>query len=388
MLPRKWKCFSLNIISSLLKTHPLMKIVSNAVVDLPTPSRIRGAWNFGSLLGLCLSVQIFTGIFLAIHYIGRLDEAFSRVRHIIRDVNLGWLFRLRHANGARFFFIVMYLHILRGLYYGSYNYALTWASGVLILLLVQGTAFLGYVLPWGQISFWGATVITNLVSSIPYVGDSIVIWLWGGFSVDGATLTRFFAIHYLLPFLLIGLVGAHLLFLHESGSNNPLGLSSRKDKICFYPYYIEKDLLGFLLWFLAFFVIVFWFPLTLGDPENYLPANCMVTPVHIQPEWYFLFAYAILRRVPNKLGGVVAMLFAILIFLILIFEKNCNFRSLSFYPVNKIFFFLFVLSVVGLTFLGAAPIERPYVELRQGLRVFYFSYFFLRGPIKRAWDYF
>lgn len=364
----------------------MLKIVNGALVDLPTPSNINIFWNLGSLLGLCLIIQLSTGVFLAIHYIGRVDLAFSRVRYIVRDVNFGWFFRMAHANGASLFFICLYSHIFRGLYYGSFHLKFTWARGVRILLILQATAFLGYVLPWGQISFWGATVITNLVSSIPGVGESIVIWLWGGFSVDGATLTRFFAFHYLLPFLITGLVLVHLLFLHQTGSRNPLGLKKNTDKILFYPYYLEKDYLGYLCVMVFYLSLVFWFPLILGDPENFLPADSLVTPVHIQPEWYFLFAYAILRAIPNKLGGVVALVLAILIFLILVFEKKRKFQSLNIYVFSKIYFFVFIFVVFILTHIGAKPVEEPYITIRQILRVLYFSYFFLRGYLKCLQD--
>jgi len=305
--------------STLRTSHPLLKIANGALVDLPAPRNISSWWNFGSLLGLCLVTQLLTGIFLAIHYTPHIDYAFDRVTHIIRDVNYGWLLRTIHANGASFFFICLYLHVGRGLYYGSYLYLFTWASGVLLLLLTMGAAFMGYVLPWGQMSFWGATVITNLLSAIPYVGDIVVQWVWGGFAVDNATLNRFFTFHFLIPFIIAAVVIIHLLFLHQTGSNNPLGLKSDSDKISFHPYFTIKDLVGFLFILRGLILLTLLNPNLLGDPENFNAANPLVTPVHIQPEWYFLFAYAILRSIPNKLGGVVALLLSILILIIIPF---------------------------------------------------------------------
>ena len=372
----------------LKKNHPIFTLVSSSLIDLPTPARIRRIWNLGSLLGLCLSIQLMTGVFLAMHYNRRVELAFSSVSHIVRDTNMGWLFRIAHANGARFFFICLYTHVLRGVYYGSFNFKLTWIRGVLIILILQATAFLGYVLPWGQMSFWGATVITNLVSSIPQIGNSIVIWLWGGFSVDQATLTRFFALHYLLPFILTALVVIHLIFLHQTGSNNPLGLTLNNDKIKFYPYFIEKDLLGFFLLITVYLSLILYAPLLLGDPENFLPSNSLVTPIHIQPEWYFLFAYAILRAIPNKLGGVIALGAAILIFLVLILNKKSKFRRLEFYPLRKFYYFLFLATIILLTFIGAKPVEEPYILIGQLLSLFYFSFFFFNNYLKLTWDNF
>jgi len=281
--------------------HPLFKIANDALVDLPTPSTISGWWNFGSLLGICLVAQIATGLFLAIHYCPNIDLAFSRVRHICRDVNYGWLLRTLHANGGSIFFICIYLHTGRNIYYGSYNFIHTWSVGVLILFLSIATAFIGYVLPWGQMSFWGATVITNLLSAIPYIGNEIVQWVWGGFAVDNATLTRFFALHFLIPFVIAAILLIHLLFLHQTGSNNPLGLNKNTDKIPFHPYFTTKDILGFTIILIALTFLTLKEPYILRDPDNFTPANPLVTPVHIQPEWYFLFAYAILRSIPNKL---------------------------------------------------------------------------------------
>jgi len=355
-------------------------------VDLPSPSTISSWWNFGSLLGLCLGTQIATGLFLAIHFVGDISLAFERVRHINRDVNLGWLLRALHANGARVFFICLYLHTGRGLYYGSYNFHLTWSVGVVILLAVIAAAFMGYVLPWGQISFWGATVITNLFSAIPYFGGEIVNWIWGGFAVDNATLTRFFAFHFLIPFLVAALVFIHLLFLHQTGSHNPLGLQLNADKIPFHPYFSFKDLVGFLFALFSLVLIALWVPWLLGDPENFIPANPLVTPVHIQPEWYFLFAYAILRSIPNKLGGVIALAGSVLILLVLPFLPTVKFQGLILYPLNKIYFWTIVNIVLLLTWIGARPVEEPFILIGQVLTVLYFSYFFILFALQTLWD--
>lgn len=283
-------------------SHPLIKIINNSLIDLPTPSNISTWWNFGSLLGLCLIIQLTTGIFLAIHYTADINIAFNRIRHICRDVNFGWLLRTIHANGASFFFICLYIHVGRGIYYGSYNLIHTWIVGILILFLVIAAAFIGYVLPWGQISFWGATVITNLLSAIPYLGTDLVQWVWGGFAVDNATLTRFFTFHFIIPFIVAAFVIIHLLFLHQTGSNNPMGINRNLDKIPFHPYFTFKDITGFIVLLILLTILSLINPYLLGDPDNFTPANPLVTPVHIQPEWYFLFAYAILRSIPNKLG--------------------------------------------------------------------------------------
>nr|YP_010557138.1 cytochrome b [Ceriodaphnia cornuta]UYS92826.1 cytochrome b [Ceriodaphnia cornuta] len=372
--------------ATLRTTHPLIKIVNGALVDLPAPSNISAWWNFGSLLGLCLVTQIATGLFLAMHYTPHVDMAFSSVVHIVRDVNYGWLLRTIHANGASFFFICLYLHVGRGMYYGSYMYMFTWFSGIALLLLTMGAAFMGYVLPWGQMSFWGATVITNLLSAIPYVGDMVVQWVWGGFAVDNATLNRFFTFHFLIPFIIVAVMVIHLLFLHQTGSNNPLGIKSEVDKIPFHPYFSIKDLVGFLFMLMALISLTLLNPNLLGDPENFNPANPLVTPVHIQPEWYFLFAYAILRSIPNKLGGVIALLMSILILAIMPFWHKSNFRGLSFYPLNKFFFWFMVGTVFILTWIGAKPVEDPYVFIGQLFTVIYFGYFLLAPVILRFWD--
>nr|AMW67889.1 cytochrome b [Nipponeurorthus fuscinervis] len=367
-------------------SHPLLKIANNALIDLPAPSNISTWWNFGSLLGLCLMIQILTGLFLAMHYTSNIESAFDSVTHICRDVNYGWFLRTLHANGASFFFICIYMHVGRGLYYGSYLYMHTWMIGVLILFLVMGTAFMGYVLPWGQMSFWGATVITNLLSAVPYLGTTLVQWVWGGFAVDNATLNRFFTFHFVLPFIVTAAVMIHLLFLHQTGSNNPLGLNSNSDKIPFHPYFSYKDIVGFLILLFSLSMVTLLYPYTLGDPDNFIPANPLVTPIHIQPEWYFLFAYAILRSIPNKLGGVIALVLSIAILFIMPFYFLSNFQGIQFYPINKILFWFMVVIVLLLTWIGARPVEDPFILIGQILTVLYFMYYMFNPIIHKMWD--
>nr|YP_010400228.1 cytochrome b [Mesembrina meridiana]UQS75927.1 cytochrome b [Mesembrina meridiana] len=366
--------------------HPILKIANNALVDLPAPSNISSWWNFGSLLGLCLIIQILTGLFLAMHYTADINLAFNSVNHICRDVNYGWLLRTMHANGASFFFICIYMHIGRGMYYSSYLYTATWLMGVLILFLVMGTAFMGYVLPWGQMSFWGATVITNLLSAIPYLGIDLVQWVWGGFAVDNATLTRFFTFHFILPFIVLASTMIHLLFLHQTGSNNPIGLNSNTDKIPFHPYFTYKDIVGFIIMTMLLILLVLISPNLLGDPDNFIPANPLVTPIHIQPEWYFLFAYAILRSIPNKLGGVIALVTSIAILAILPFYHLSKFQGIQFYPINQMLFWFMLITVILLTWIGARPVEPPFVMIGQILTVIYFSYFMFNPMITKWWD--
>nr|AAX94288.1 cytochrome b [Megupsilon aporus] len=370
--------------ANLRKTHPLLKIANNALVDLPAPVNISAWWNFGSLLGLCLIAQVLTGLFLAMHYTSDISTAFSSVAHICRDVNYGWLIRNMHANGASFFFICIYLHIGRGLYYGSYLYKETWNVGVVLLLLVMMTAFVGYVLPWGQMSFWGATVITNLLSAVPYVGNALVQWIWGGVSVDNATFTRFFGFHFLLPFVVAAATLVHLVFLHETGSNNPTGLNSDADKISFHPYFSYKDLLGFALLLATLIALALFSPNLLGDPENFTPANPLVTPPHIKPEWYFLFAYAILRSIPNKLGGVLALLASILVLMVVPILHTSKQRSLTFRPFTQFLFWLLVADVVILTWIGGMPVEHPFVVIGQVASFLYFLLFLVISPTA-AW---
>nr|QVL28733.1 cytochrome b [Eristalinus tarsalis] len=367
-------------------SHPIFKIMNNALVDLPSPSNISVWWNFGSLLGLCLMIQILTGLFLAMHYTADINMAFNSVDHICRNVNYGWLLRTLHANGASFFFICIYLHIGRGMYYGSYLFTPTWLSGVIILFLVMATAFMGYVLPWGQMSFWGATVITNLLSAIPYLGTDLVQWIWGGFSVDNPTLSRFFTFHFILPFIVLAMVMIHLLFLHQTGSNNPIGLNSNLDKIPFHPYFSYKDIVGFIVLLMLLTMLTLWNPYLLGDPDNFIPANPLVTPAHIQPEWYFLFAYAILRSIPNKLGGVIALVMSIAILMIMPFYNLMKFRGIEFYPINQILFWYMVTIVILLTWIGARPVENPFVIIGQILTVLYFLYYLVNPLISKWWD--
>nr|AEL97245.1 cytochrome b [Neotrygon kuhlii]AKU46834.1 cytochrome b [Neotrygon kuhlii] len=372
--------------TNIRKTHPLFKIINNSLIDLPAPTNISTWWNFGSLLGLCLIIQILTGLFLAMHYTADISSAFSSVAHICRDVNYGWLIRNIHANGASMFFICVYLHIARGLYYGSYLNKETWNIGVIILVLLMATAFVGYVLPWGQMSFWGATVITNLLSALPYIGDMLVQWIWGGFSIDNATLTRFFTFHFLFPFVIAALTMIHLLFLHETGSNNPTGLSSNMDKVPFHPYYTYKDLVGFFILLMLLTLLALFTPNLLGDTENFIPANPLVTPPHIKPEWYFLFAYAILRSIPNKLGGVLALAFSIFILLLIPILHTSKQRSLTFRPITQLLFWLLVANTIILTWIGGQPVEQPFIIIGQIASITYFSFFLILFPIAGWWE--
>jgi ubiquinol-cytochrome c reductase cytochrome b subunit len=364
---------------------PIFSTLKHSLVDYPTPRNLNYFWNFGSIAGIMLVSQILTGIFLAMHYTPHVAYAFDSVEHIMRDVNYGWLIRYMHANGASMFFLVVFIHIFRGLYYGSYKAPreILWWLGIIILLLMMASAFMGYVLPWGQMSFWGATVITNLFSAFPLVGESIVTWLWGGFSVDNATLNRFFALHYLLPLLLVGVVMLHLMALHQHGSNNPLGIDAKgaQDKIPFHPYYTVKDFFGFSVFFLVFSYFVFFNPNVLGHPDNYIPADPMVTPAHIVPEWYFLPFYAILRAVPDKLGGVLAMFGAILVLFVLPWLDTSKVRSGNFRPLFRPFFWLFLLCCIALGYLGAMPADGIYVIMSRLCTAYYFAYFLVILPV-------
>nr|YP_010610638.1 cytochrome b [Cirroctopus glacialis]WAP91393.1 cytochrome b [Cirroctopus glacialis] len=373
------------MLSSLRKTHPIMKIVSGALVDLPSPLNLNMWWNFGSLLGLCLLVQIFSGLFLAMHYTSSVEMAFDSVIHIMRDVNYGWMLRFVHTNGASFFFICLYMHMGRGVYYALYMQIYTWNVGVMLYILVMMTAFVGYVLPWGQMSFWGATVITNLLSVIPYVGEVLVNWIWGGFSVDGATLNRFFCFHFLFPFVTIVLVMLHFLFLHEKGSSNPLGMNSNLEKIPFHPYYSHKDLLGVLMMMFMLMLLVMEWPNLLGDAENYIPANPLLTPEHIKPEWYFLFAYAILRSVPSKMGGVVSLVMSLLILFFCPLLHVYKSVSMSFNVFSQMIFWNLVMSFIMLTWIGGCPVEYPYEFVGRVFSVMYFMCFLIRPLSDKMW---
>jgi len=367
---------------SILK-QPAAHLITDHLSDYPTPSNLSYWWGFGSIAGICLILQILTGVFLAMHYTPHVDLAFLSVEHIMRDVEGGWLLRYMHANGASMFFIVVYIHMFRGLYYGSYASPreLVWIVGVAILLLMIITAFIGYVLPWGQMSFWGATVITSLASAIPIVGNSIVSWLWGGFSVDNATLNRFFALHYLLPFILVGASVVHLAALHQHGSNNPLGCVSLVDKISFYPYFYVKDLVGWVAFGIFFSIFLFYAPNYLGHPDNYIPANPMSTPAHIVPEWYFLPVYAILRSIPNKLGGVAAIALVFLCLFLLPWLNTSPIRSSAFRPMHKKFFWMLLADCLLLGWLGQKPVEEPYVIVSQIATVIFFIYFLIVLPM-------
>ena len=362
------------------KENVIFSPINSAIIDLPTPSNISYLWNFGSLLGLCLVIQILTGIFLAMHYCSDVSIAFSSVVHIVRDVNYGFLLKYLHANGGSAFFICVYIHIARGLYYGGYLKVHLWNVGIVIVLVMMITAFIGYVLPWGQMSFWGATVITNFVSAIPYVGNDIVQWIWGGFSVSNATLNRFFSLHYLFPFILAALIFIHIILLHVEGSNNLTGLNSNADKIPFHTYFTTKDFYGFMLLFLLLSYLVFYIPNLLGDPENFIKANPLVTPLHIMPEWYFLFAYAILRAIPNKLGGVLALVASILILFLIPFIHTSWLKSLNFRPLGKLMFWFFISNFILLTWIGSKPVEEPFIFIGQLSSIFYFSYFLIIMP--------
>jgi len=361
----------------------LFSFIDSHIVDYPTPINLNYMWSFGSTAGICLVIQIITGIFLAMHYTPHVDLAFNSVEHIMRDVNNGWLIRYLHANGASMFFIVVYSHMFRGLYFGSYMHprGLLWCSGVIIFLLMMATAFMGYVLPWGQMSFWGATVITNLFSAIPFVGGAVVEWLWGGFSVDNATLNRFFSLHYLMPFIIAGLTIIHLSLLHKDGSNNPLGINTNIETVSFYPYFYVKDLLAFLGLILFFSFFVFYYPNALGHSDNYIPANPLVTPAHIVPEWYFLPFYAILRSIPDKLGGVAAMVCAILILLLLPVINTSNIRSTKFRPIFGLLYWFLAADFVLLGWIGQKPVESPYIEVGMIATFFYFCFLLFFVPL-------
>nr|YP_010317927.1 cytochrome b [Geukensia demissa]QHO63837.1 cytochrome b [Geukensia demissa]UJM44205.1 cytochrome b [Geukensia demissa] len=369
------------------KRHWLLKVVTGSLYDLPCPINLSVWWSFGSMLGLCLVVQIVSGFMLSLYYVPHSDMAFDSVIYLMRNVHKGWMIRSLHANGASMFFICIYVHICRGLYYGSYLDKGVWNVGVVLYLMLMAEAFLGYVLPWGQMSYWGAVVITSMITVIPYIGSLVVEWLWGGYVVNTRTLTRFYSFHFIIPFLMIVVVMLHFFYLHNKGSNNPLGINSDSMCIPFHPFYTVKDIFGFtcMLWMLMFLVCVK--PEMLGNVHNYIPADSMKTPIHIQPEWYFLFAYAILRSIPHKAGGILAMLFSILILLVLPYVHSGKFRSLSFYPVHQLMFWLFICVFIGLTCVGMRPVREPMYTMGQYFTVMYFSLMLLIPFSLFCWDW-
>nr|ATN42030.1 cytochrome b [Macaca fascicularis] len=363
------------------KSNPIMKMINHSLIDLPTPPNLSMWWNFGSLLTACLTLQIITGLLLAMHYSPDTSSAFSSIAHITRDVNYGWITRYLHANGASMLFICLFLHIGRGLYYGSYLLLETWNIGIMLLLMTMTTAFMGYVLPWGQMSFWGATVITNLLSAIPYIGTNLVQWIWGGYAIDSPTLTRFFTLHFILPFIIIALTTVHLLFLHETGSNNPCGISSDSDKITFHPYYTIKDILGLILLLFILATLTLLSPNLLNDPDNYTPADPLNTPPHIKPEWYFLFAYTILRSIPNKLGGVLALFLSILILTAIPMLHKSKQQSMMFRPLSQFLFWLLVTILLTLTWIGSQPVTQPLITIGQVASMMYFITILILMPL-------
>lgn len=360
--------------------------ISLSFIYLPTPININYIWNFGSILGIFLLIQIISGLFLSIHYCPNIDYAFKRVSHIIKDINSGWIIRLIHINGASFYFLLIYFHICRNLFYYSFKLIYVWFIGVFILFLSIATAFLGYVLPWGQISFWGAIVITNLLSAIPYIGQIIVEWLWGGFSINNSTLNRFFSFHFILPLIIIIIVFIHLIVLHISGSSNPIHSKNNIYKIIFYPYFLIKDLITIILVLLFFIYINLQYPYILRDPDNFKIANPIITPSHIKPEWYFLFAYSILRSIPNKLGGVIILLMSIFILFFLPLINNNKIKNLKFYPINKFFYWIFINVFIILTWLGIQVIEYPYIDLNNIFTILYFGYYIFSFIINNLFD--
>ena len=366
-----------------INKHYIMGVIDSNIIHYPTPVSLTYAWSFGSLAGISLVIQIISGLFLTMHYTAHIDLAFSSIEYIMRDVNNGWLIRYIHANGASMFFIVVYGHICRGLYYGSYMEPreVLWCSGVVLFLLMMGTAFTGYVLPWGQMSFWGATVITNMVTVIPVAGKPIVEWLWGGYTVNNPTIHRFYTIHFLLPFIIAGLSLIHLTLLHQVGSNSPIGSDTGTDDVSFYPYFVEKDLFAFTIYLFVFASLVFYAPNLLNHPDNCIPADPLETPAHVVPEWYFLPFYAILRSIPNKAGGIIAMGAAILILLLIPYINTSWVRNTTYRPIFKFFFWLFISDFIILTWVGQKPVRDTYIEVGQIATGYYFLFFLVILPV-------
>lgn len=368
----------------------LFSFIASHLVYYPTPISLTYAWSFGSLAGITLVIQMISGIFLSMHYTANIDLAFSSIEYIMRDVNNGWLIRYIHANGASMFFIVVYAHVCRGLYYGSYMEPrqLLWCSGVVLLLLMMATAFTGYVLPWGQMSLWGATVITNMVTAIPVAGKPIVQWLWGGYTVANPTLNRFYTLHFVLPFVIAGVTLIHLALLHKVGSSSPIGSDTGVDDVPFYPYFFSKDLFAFSVYLLVFGIFVFYFPNVLNHPDNYIPADPLHTPAHVVPEWYFLPYYAILRSIPHKAGGIVAMLGSLLVLFLIPFTNTSEIRNTTYRPIFKIFFWLFIADFIVLTFIGEKPVRDAYIFTGQVATFYYFLFFFVLIPVVGKVEFF
>nr|YP_010279295.1 cytochrome b [Tetrapedia diversipes]UKG21064.1 cytochrome b [Tetrapedia diversipes] len=364
----------------------LVKMFFNSLIMLPTPVNINYWWNYGSLLGLFLMIQIISGLFLSFHYCPNIDMAFKSIVHIMKDTNSGWLIRLIHMNGASFYFIMMYIHISRNIYYNSFKLNHVWNVGIMIFLLSMMTAFMGYVLPWGQMSFWGATVITNLISVIPFIGQMIVEWIWGGYSINNATLNRFYSIHFIMPLIILLLVTIHIFFLHLSGSNNPMNSNSNKYKIPFHPYFTLKDSITMIIMLTLLLLLILQNPYFLGDPDNFIEANPMVTPPHIKPEWYFLFAYSILRSINNKLGGVILLISSILILFILPLYKNYMMKTNMFYPLNQFYYWFFIMNFILLTWLGGQMIEYPFIIMNKIFTLLYFNYYITYSWSNKFWD--
>nr|UZZ44232.1 cytochrome b [Orthotrichia sp. XG-2021] len=371
---------------SLKKNHVLIKMIDSMLISLPCPSNINFFWNMGSLLALCLIIQIISGLFLTMHYCPNINMAFQSIQHIMRNVNHGSLIQNIHMNTASFFFIFIYIHIMRGIYYDSWKLHMTWNIGTIILFLLMMTAFLGYILPWGQMSFWGATVITNLISAIPYLGSYLTLWIWGGFSIENPTLNRFFMLHFLMPFVLLMMTMIHLVFLHMTGSNNPLMNNNNLDKIPFFPYFLMKDLLGYIIFFFILNMLILMIPNFMADSDNFILANPLNTPEHIQPEWYFLFAYAILRSIPNKLGGVIALMLSILMLFSIPLTHNKKLMGNKFYLLNKIYFWILLVNLILLTWIGMNPVEPPFILTGQILTSSYFMYFIISPMINKFWE--